>query len=308
MPNAKEITDAKSRRWPSARLWIPLVLAGLAAATLFGGRHAARLVAGGGNYMVTGYDVLAQPGKEFRIRMKFERGSLLGDVKDMTVRLQIGEMAPVTCRTDDQGEVNQKMTTFVRGDYKVTGRAEDWFYSGSPSKGPPGLVMAFVRTPETRLAICDIDHTLADISGAKVLVTPNDRTPPLPGSVEVMGRLAQTHLIVYLTARDEKLSNKTRAWLGLHGYPVGPVLFWDFGHDPLSHEKYKTAEIQRLKRDWPNIDYGFGDRDEDARAYAAGGVKSFIVGAVRQDGLPDLATPVADWTRIGELLWAEGSR
>ena len=103
MPNTEPV-DRQRWAWrPSRRLWGLAVLLGLLALALLGGRHIARLILGGGNYLVIGYDALTQPGRRCEVRMKFERGSFLADVENMEVALRIGDHAPVHCRTNDKG-------------------------------------------------------------------------------------------------------------------------------------------------------------------------------------------------------------
>ena len=122
----------------------------------------------------------------------------------------------------------------------------------------------------------------------------------------MLERLARTHRIVYLTARDDKLLNKTRDWLELEGFPEGPVFARNLGPDSFSAKKFKTAWLATLTGTFSNVAYGFGDRDEDAAAYDTAGIPSYIVRADPFDPgeLPASARYAADWSAISAHLFA----
>jgi hypothetical protein len=295
---------------PRARRWVWVVLifalpAGVLAGAVWMATH---LLTGGTDVLATPYDVLAQPNEPVTLQVKLQRGIGLPDAvnEPVTFLLPDGQVLPAT--TDGEGLAGVTAKFDAPGDLTVPVALGERFAAVSfPDAGPPA-VRVFLRPPDVPIAVCDIDHTLADISAAKVLQTPNERTPALAGSAEVLSRLAKTHFIVYLTARDDKLLNKTREWLAMNGFPDGPVFARDLGPDPLSARRFKTRWLTTFTASWPNVEYGFGDRDEDAAAYHAAGVRSFIVrGKPLEPGeLPDSAQAVPDWAGIGERLFGPG--
>ena len=281
-----------SKRWLGVLAGIVLACA-LCAAALFA---ATWLLTGGTAALVTPYDVLARPGEPAVLRVKLQRGVGLRDAEDEIVEFRIPGGETMTAMSDGQG--------VATGEALFDAISREFASASAPHQAG-SAVRVFVRPAHVRIAVCDVDHTLADISAARVIQTPNEQTSALPGSAEVLSRLAQTHLIVYLTARDDKLLNKTRQWLAMNGYPDGPVFARDLGSDPLSARKFKTAWLTAFKASWANVEYGFGDRDEDAAAYHAAGIKSYIVRAEPFDpgGLPASAHEARDWAAIGAHLF-----
>jgi len=75
----------------------------------------------------------------------------------------------------------------------------------------------------------------------------------------------------------------------------------------LAHEKYKKREIAALKKRFPNIVGGVGDKVSDANAYLASGLEAVIIGPERDDGLPGKAIWVKTWAEVEKLLKAPGA-
>jgi len=267
---------------------------------------ATRMLTGSTPVMVTAYDVLAQSGKTTTLQVKLQRGIGLRDAKDERVTFRLPGGENVSATTDDEGVASVTTRFDSPGNYTVPLVLSKRFARGGGDAKGEVAVRVFVRPGDVRIAVCDVDHTLADISAIKVLVTPNEETPALPGAREVLSRLVETHLIVYLTARDDKLLNKTRDWLAMKGFPEGPVFARDLGPDSLSARKFKTAWLKEFTTSWSNVAYGFGDRDEDAAAYDAAGIESYIVGGdgFEPDELPTSSHGVKDWAAIGKHLFA----
>jgi phosphoglycolate phosphatase-like HAD superfamily hydrolase len=103
-----------------------------------------------------------------------------------------------------------------------------------------------------------------------------------------------------VTGRKRYLKEKTKRWLRMKGFPPAPVFFAPGFRSFLSHERFKFELIRRLKASWPNITIGIGDRNSDARAYLANGLRAIII---RGKGpCPPGATGVRDWRAIRGLL------
>jgi hypothetical protein len=131
--------------------------------------------------------------------------------------------------------------------------------------------------PGTPLVVSDVDGTLTtgeaiEFGALLVGTLPNAN----PGAPEVLWALAdQGYRILYLTARPEGLTTRTRAFLDERGFPPGLV------HTTLTHlgafgdaaSEYKTSELEMLADRGLVPEWGFGNRDSDATAYASSDVE-----------------------------------
>src|SRR3989338_2473013 len=101
-----------------------------------------------------------------------------------------------------------------------------------------------------------------------------------------MNRLAEVYQVVYITARDDFMMNRTKNWLDQWVFPLAPAYFWDFtGAYPTSRvqERYKREGGAALKQSFPNVIVGVGDGAHDVRAYAANGLKAYLIGDHEDD-------------------------
>jgi hypothetical protein len=146
----------------------------------------------------------------------------------------------------------------------------------------------WVLDPARPLAVVDIDGTLSDMPEWKVLFK-GQEADAFPDSPELLRSLSRTHQIVYLTARDDALDGKTRAFLKLHSFPDGPVIYDDLGLtrkversqlNPKNHGKFKLGELKKLQALGLKVDVGIGNAETDAWAYEqAGANHSYIKSA-----------------------------
>ncbi|MFH1730278.1 MAG: hypothetical protein ABIF82_01335 [Planctomycetota bacterium] len=279
--------------------WITLFVA----VALFGGPCALAQDVEKKKAYVQGYDVLALPGEEVALRAKAERGNRLAlrpDIEGATLEFYGGGKLLGSAKTDDDGiaAITRKYEKPWR--HFVTVK----FGAKSKYRANEAALLVDVCDAKTRFIVCDIDHTIADVSATKFVFKKNENVPALPGSPEALARLSIHYNIIYVTARDDAFLRKTKDWLALRKFPHGPVFFWDFlGKEP-SHEKYKTREIADLKKRFPNIVAGVGDKVSDANAYLANGLNAIIIGPERDDGLPAKAIWVKTWAEIEKLLKA----
>ncbi len=250
---------------------------------------------------VQGYDVLAPPGAEASLRAKVERPGHIRyrpDVHGEEVQFLLGDKLIGSARSAGDGIAEIKHRFEQPGSYVITLRLSE--QSGYAAE--PAPLRAEVCDPKTEFIITDIDNTIADVSWAKFTTTKNEDVPALPGSVEVLTDAAKRYKVVYVTARDDAFIKKTKDWLELRKFPPGPVFFWDFLGKPLSHAKYKTKEIAAIKKSFPNLAAGLGDRVGDAEAYLANGMKAIIISPKRDDDLPKEAVWVKDWPSARQAL------
>ena len=225
----------------------------------------------------TGLDGVTTPNTPVQLGAKFERKLLGFDVRQERVRFTIGETG-LTASTDGDGVARVSYTPTRVGVFEFTARLAE-----RPDEAAArGKV--FVVDPKRPVAVVDIDGTLSTMSSVQVL-TSGERADAFKGSPELLEALAETHQIVYLTARDDTLDQKTRAFLALHAFPTGPVIYNEWGVrktearaqlDPDNHGEFKLAAIEELVRRKLKVVLGIGDAETDAEAYEGAKIRSYI--------------------------------
>lgn len=127
--------------------------------------------------------------------------------------------------------------------------------------------------PGTQVIVSDVDGTLTSSENAEYLdILKGDIAGTHDGAPQALGTLAQKGFrVMYLTARPEILTSRTREFLKERGFPTGVVhtssntLGAGSGS---SAETYKENELALLKKKGLVVTYGFGNRASDSDAYA----------------------------------------
>ncbi len=260
-----------------------------------------------GRRRLRAFDEIILVGQKATLRAKLEKGGGR-DVKGAKIAFEVLEPE----KTDKEGKsVYLKLGEAITNSDGMAAIAKEGFSEGthvvhSKSTGTyaaAAVSRVFVVKPEQPLLVCDIDHTIADVSALKFLTSKTKDIPALPGSVEILKELSKKYLIVYLTQRDDTYLNVTIQWLKLKGFPNGPVFFSDSSKKLFlaSAKKFKTAQLAGWKEAGFNLHVGVGDRDEDAKAYLANGMKAFILTDEPED-LPAEAKAVGSWSEIADAL------
>jgi len=144
---------------------------------------------------------------------------------------------------------------------------------------------------------------------------------PMPGSPQVMRRLAEKYAIIYLTHRPDYFGPKSKAWLRANDYPAGPLLLSNIGGFLGGSGRFKTRAIGRLRERFANILIGIGDKVSDARAYDDNGMRAFLIldipesptpGQLRETAaalasLGPRVQVVTSWSQIERAVFAGGS-
>ena len=159
----------------------------------------------------------------------------------------------------------------------------------------------FLWPADSRILITDVDHTISDLALLKVPFTPNERIPALPGAAVALTELSRTHRIVYLSARDEALYDKTRAWLQEKGFPEGPLFCREF-RVSVGQETFKRQFIAEFKKRYPQTVVGIGDQPSDARAYLSNGMAALLLDPEGRAELPAGAVRVSSWREVLQQL------
>lgn len=124
------------------------------------------------------------------------------------------------------------------------------------------------------MLIVDLDKTLV-ASGFYTVLASNPE--PVFDSVRVMGLLARRYTIIYLTHRPDCLGPKSKSWLAENGYPDAPLLMPNSRTFLKGSESYKSSIINEIRRRFPKLEIGIGDKTSDAKAYHDNGIRSFLL-------------------------------
>ena len=243
-----------------------------------------------------GFDALAHVGEEITLKAKLETRHLRRDIENEPVQFYVGGKFVGSAETDEEGFASFRFRPQKLGDFEIEYRLSD--ASRYEPKKTGGLLS--VRDEKRPALVSDLDYTLIDMRKYRFLDHDNEKIPPIRNAPQGMRKLAKTYDIIYLTARDDIYLNVTKEWLAMYKFPRAPVYFCDLSEDPIRQGRYKQKALKSLKAKWPNIKIGIGDKDHDARAYLANGMKAYILGDY--DDLPEGAISVKDWDEILSLL------
>lgn len=155
--------------------------------------------------------------------------------------------------------------------------------------------------PDRVIVVVDIDDTISDTDFDDAWLDEEDRdSKPIRHSRETLSDVARDFQILYLTARPCSLLDKTQRWLTTHGYPAAPVMVSHRKTDLLQQGTFKTRQLARLKRTWPNVLIGIGDRQRDARAYGSAKMLPLIVNRNGDFGRKSLR--MSNWNILHEFF------
>jgi hypothetical protein len=260
--------------WLLACLALPLAAGCGATDRLFGAIH---------GELLCGYDVLALPNEKVEVRVRLLAGSFLSDQKNRSIRFLRDGKVVKEARTDDEGYASLAFQPASRGNSVFQAEAPPANPLGTPSRAD---ILVACREAADPMCVVDLDKTLVDSGFKQVLI---GDPPPMPGSPEVMARLARQFTIVYLTHRPEQLEPKSRAWLRAKTFPEGPLLCSTTRQFVHGSEKYKSNVLTELTGRFHAMRFGVGDKESDAEAYHASGLRTVL-----------LVTPEADSKHLRE--------
>lgn len=229
----------------------------------------------------TGHDAITTPGRPVDVRVKFER-TVLGywrpDMRDARVTIDVLG-ARRQARTDLDGVAATRVVASAPGVYPISGRLD-----GRPS-APAATGRLWVLDPSRPVAVVDIDGTISDLPDWQVPFV-GHKAKTFAGAPALMHDLARRYQLIYLTARDDAFDQKSRAFLRLHGFPDGPVIYNDLGlrtkeeRDQLksgNHGPFKLGQLNALRALGVAVALGIGNAETDAFAYERAGLPSYIL-------------------------------
>lgn len=237
-------------------------------------------------------DALIQPGETARVEILLGRGfgsaAIETYAEQRIIVSDVKGQAVFSETTDRDGKV------FFERAYESAGN----YYYRVTCPGKVGdkdvasvLFGVYVRDKDAPIVICDMDKTLVKSSFARVLAGVAEA---FDHAAKVVDRLVAERkmTVVYLTHRPDFLDTESRNWLRKQKFPPGPLLDSTLRGLFSGSEKFKTSEIAKLKKRYPQIRLAIGDKISDSNAYVRNGVRSVL--------LPDI-----EWDKAKGKYWRE---
>lgn len=240
-------------------------------------------------------DLLARPGQPIELRAKLESNSVTGsDIEGARIEFRLDGKVLGTALTDDDG------VALLRADAPLTGDHElkAVFEGNDDYLRAEYLAMLAVRRADDSMMVLDIDWTISMTDNLNTALGSSD-SPPLREAPEVVGRLARAHAPVYVTARARQLRKRTLSWLHRYGFPRGPVFFLEPKRFPTySEAAYKTSVLVPMKKAFPGLRFGIGNKESDVESHRAAGLPCLLISATEVPG----GVCVSHWGLVEEAV------
>ena len=281
---------AKCARIVLLMLMIPLVAAARAEDARFGA-------------VLTAFDALARPGAVADVRAKLEHDGVVGlhpHMRGYPLAFSGPAVAGGAVLTAAEGAA----TVAARAPAAPGGVARvEVRFAGSRNHRPAAATARVFAWPAAEPAlVVDIDGTISDLRERDVLFADNAAIPAIAGAVDALTRLARSHRVIYLTARDESLYNKSRGWLEARGFPEGPLFTRDYNVFGPGRGAFKRQFLVDLRRRFPGVVAGVTDTPADAQAYLDAGLKAIVLGPDGGGRFPPGAVVVPSWQGARDAL------
>jgi uncharacterized protein DUF2183 len=158
--------------------------------------------------------------------------------------------------------------------------------------------------PQKVILVIDIDNTISYSEISKVFGGRKPTLIPIEDSKETLVRLAQRFQILYVTARPRRVLEESRMWLKENGYPDGPVLTSPGVTDNIHIAEQKQANIRKIKKDWPKVLIGIGNKASDGKAYGRCKMLSIIVHPQKEEDHSNHSIFMPSWLAISKFFEA----
>lgn len=242
--------------------------------------------------MITLYDLLLPAGEAATLHVEVER-RWLTFVDPPMADAEVVIDGVGRARTGPDGIASFALGVLPAGTHRFKVRM---------NRRPPEAMVRVVER-ETPVIVVDIDHTIADVSPQGFIFRKVQNVRPVVGSREALDELATSMQILYLTARDHIFTRKTKLWLRAAEFPEAPVYlrkgtrFWS-----ASPQDHKIERLKEVRRRFPNVRWGVGDKPGDIAAYRAHSIRPILLAASRPLGVPEDVPCLPDWKSILELI------
>lgn len=222
------------------------------------------------------YDTLAYPRKPVDLMARVISIKQMEEVEGATVEFRLDQTSVGKVKTDKDGYAKLTWTPPKAGDYHLTAKivAVDDDDLKDLLKCTPAPLLASARAKDTKFVVLDLDHTVVGSSFFRVLL---GGAKPMPKAAEVVKELRKKYSLVYLTHRPGLLTGKSKSWLTDNGFPRAPLLVSKFKEAMGDSGKFKTGRLKALRKQFPNVAIGIGDKLSDAEAYVANGLKAYLI-------------------------------
>ncbi len=223
------------------------------------------------------FDTLTQPEKSTELLVRVIYVKKFEKVEKAEVEFTLGRESLGKVLTDKDGYARMKWKAPKAGDYEIKARIvavpDDDFKE--MLKVTPASLLVSARTKDTRFVVIDLDHTVVASGFSKVLM---GGAKPMPQAAKIVKELAGGgYSIIYLTHRPDLLANKSKKWLTDKGFIRSPLLVSSLKQSIGDSGKFKTARLKELKKEFPNIRLGIGDKISDVEAYVANGMTAYLI-------------------------------
>ena len=219
-----------------------------------------------------GFDTLAKQGEQVKVSAKLQFGDFLSPRPNYLVSFFLSGKLMGRARTDEDGIAEIDFVPEKPGLFNFEARLDP--QETGLEKAPEANILVCCPETDRRLMVVDLDKTLVASGFYTVLVGDPE---PTGDSARVLNKFAERFAVIYLTHRPDLFAASSKDWLRRHGYPAGPLLSSSLSSFFEGSEKYKTGRLSQLKKEFPNLKLGIGDKFSDARAYAANGMTAYII-------------------------------
>lgn len=134
--------------------------------------------------------------------------------------------------------------------------------------------LAYVAPTSARVIVTDVDGTLTHSESAFIgdVIGGLHVGAQANAAAALTEAAARGYQIIYLTARGDRFTDETRYWLGMNGFPRGPLrlvpsLFVMPGAATVAYKKRVLSELSVF-----DLVAGVGNRTSDIAAYTAAGI------------------------------------
>jgi len=259
--------------------------------------------------LFSAYDTLAFAGQPVPLTVRLQRADNLQGLPGARIGIYQGAEKLGEALTDADGYASLAFTPPRDGDYDLTGmilavperRFEDMLNVSA------ARLLVAARSAKTNIVVVDLDHTVVASGFHHVLL---GTATPMAESKAVLDRIAKQYTIVYLTHRPGLLGRRSKGWLRQYGYPRAPVLLSTLRQAVGDSGSFKAGKLAELRKAYPNVKIGIGDKISDARSYADSGIQAYLIPhykdkpadlrkmAVEIRGLPSTVQVVHDWRQV----------